>query len=146
MNIDDLEGGLTEGFSPMQVFESLLPQLPAHRVLAEALATSYPESDLPERLAIVGFTLKASIDRWSAGHVEHVQEYREREQNAEALSWHEEESEICVQISCLALGYVLGARNSNEINDTDVFHSECLLPGFLMLHSGHFGKDSESPA
>lgn len=57
-----------------------------------------------------------------------------------------DETDSCIQFSCLAVGYVLGLRHRNGITDTDVFRAECLLPGSLAKHAGQLGPSEPSAA
>jgi hypothetical protein len=137
---EELEGGITPSHKPSELFATLLPRLPRLRALANHMSTPNPEDDLPTRLAIVGFSYSSPTEHWSHGHFQRLHEYRVRELSPEALSGYAAEAPICEEFSCLALGYVLGLREAGKINDTDVFHAECLLPGFLMLKSGQLGR------
>jgi hypothetical protein len=146
MNFDNIEGAPTPGFKPLALFASLLPRLPELRSRALALTTPNPEDDLPVRLAIVGFSFRAPTGDWSYSHFTHLQEYRERELGPDLSDFYGEETDTCIQFSCLAVGYVLGLRHRNGITDTDVFRAECLLPGFLFQRAGHLGPFAPSAA
>jgi len=136
MTAEDLAQPPTPGFRPLGVFEALLPRFNTLRTTAEAYASPNPEDDLPVRLAIVGFSFNAPTDSWAYEHFCFVAAYRDRELNAEALAWHEDVADLCLQFSCLAIGYVLGLRQAEKINDTDLLLAESLLPSFLIQHSG----------
>ena len=146
MNFDEIEGAPTPGFKPLALFASLLPRLQELRSLAHAYSSPNPEDDLPARLAIVGFSFRAPTSEWSYSHFAHLQEYRDRELGPDLSNFYGDETDTCIQFSCLAVGYVLGIRHRNGITDTDVFRAECLLPGFLAQHAGHLGPSAPSAA
>ena len=146
MNFDDIEGAPTPGFKPLALFASLLPRLPELRSQAHAYSSPNPEDDLPVRLAIVGFSFRASTSDWSYSHFIHLQQYRNRELGSALSEFYGDETDTCIQFSCLAVGYVLGLRHRNGITDTDVFHAESLLSGFLALHAGLLGPSAPGAA
>jgi len=136
--LEDLADPPTPGNNPLVLFENLVPRFRRLRATARRLSTPNPEDDLCVRLAIVGFSQNAQTELWSYRHFQRLQIYRRRELNSRDLSGYGEEAAICEQFSCLAYGSLLGLREAGTINDTDLMHSEAVLPAFLIQRAGRW--------
>lgn len=119
---------------PMDEFARLLSAFPVARDAARRLITPNREDDDDIKMAIVGFSYHRATEDWSRQHYEFIQSRCEGELSDRALHEHGEAAAIFRAFACLALGALLGLRDSRQIDDTGFALGDAQLPGFMYAH------------
>src|SRR5690242_14870880 len=103
---------------PMDEFARLLNVFPVARDAARRLATPNREDDDNIKMAIVGFSYHRATEDWARGHYEFIRCRCDGELSDEALYDHGKAAGNFRSFACLALGALLGLRDSSQIDET----------------------------
>jgi len=119
---------------PMDEFARLLNAFSVARDVARQLTTPNREDDDDIKMAIVGFSYHRATEDWSRQHYEFIRSRCEGELSDSALREHGEAAAVFRAFACLALGALLGLRDSRQIDDTRFALGDAQLPGFMYAH------------
>jgi hypothetical protein len=121
--------------SSWKLFEDLLRRWPRLCLLAEALESPNAEDDFQVKLAIVGFSATSKTERWERPHYEFVRTYRESDLAKEVLGTHGPDAPAWEAFACLAVGALLGARDTGSLSEQNLSLALAHLPGFMWLNA-----------
>jgi len=119
---------------PTDEFARLLSAYSVARDTARQLTTPNQEDDDDIKMAIVGFSYHRATEDWSRHHYEFIRSRCDGELSDRALHKHGEAAAIFRAFACLALGALLGLRDSRQIDDTGFALGDAQLPGFMYAH------------
>ena len=119
---------------PMDEFARLLSAFPVARDAARQLTTPNREDDDDIKMAIVGFSYHQATEHWSRDHYEFIRGRCDGELSDDALHGHGEAAAGFRSFACLALGALLGLRDSRQIDETRFALGDAQLPGFMYAH------------
>jgi hypothetical protein len=120
--------------TPMNEFAQLLSSFSVARDAARHLCTPNREDDDDIKMAIVGFSYHRATEDWSRQHYEFIRGRCEGELSDRELHEHGEAAAIFRAFACLALGALLGLRDSRQIDDTGFALGDAQLLGFMYAH------------
>jgi hypothetical protein len=120
--------------APKDEFARLLSAFPDARSAARQLTTPNREDDDDIKMAIVGFSYHRATEDWSRRHYEFIRSRCDGELSDDALQEHGEAAAIFRSFACLALGALLGLRDSSQIDETGFVLGDAQLPGFMYAY------------
>ena len=106
-------------------FEKLWESYRAHSEAAHKLTTPNSEDDEFIRMAIIGFTIHQTIDKWRPDHRVLAIDY------LDSMNQPEDTSKM-KKFTMLAFGTVLGLYSSWKIDERGYRIGNILIPGFVM--------------
>jgi hypothetical protein len=121
-------------FVPKNEFARLLSAFPVARNAARQLTTPNPEDDGDIKMAIVGFSYHRVAADWSRRHYQFIRSRCDGELSDRELHGHGDAAAIFRSFACLALGALLGLRDSSQIDETGFMLGDAQLPGFMYAH------------
>ena len=102
--------------------------------IARNVESSNPEDNLAIRAAIVGFSYNCETSNWAKGHYDFVNERLEASYSNERLDEYGENGENVRLFFALAIGFLLGLYQQEEITDDQFKEGDQQIPGLIMLH------------
>jgi hypothetical protein len=119
-----------------KLFREVCERLPELTQQAQAMPSPNPEDTYHVKLAVAGFSLYSSVDRWEYAHYQWIAQRLEHE-----IPHYEDEVEQ--RVACLFFGALLGKYLAESLSDNEVLLAEMHLPGLIARASGRIAVDDE---